>query len=174
MLKEKTKERIEYLERIFQERSLSKLASHELMNLANSFSKLEKSFQEKHPDAIISKKIAIVSSSTSFFFKQILRLFLFQDGITATFYEADYGSIYEQILNEKSELYSFAPDVLLILPDYRDVKDSPPLFSSYDEIEALVNSHCLVYHDLWSRISNRLKNCQAQLELLVQEYFPPH
>ena len=171
MLNEKTKKRIEHFEIIFQQRSLTKLASNELMNLANSFSKLEKFFQEKHTDTIISKKIAIVSSSTSYFFKQILKLFLFQDGITAIFYEADYGSIFEQIMNEQSELYSFAPEVLLILPDFRDVKDSPPLFSSYDEIEALVNSHCLLYQNLWSRISTRLKHCQIFHGLYVIPHF---
>ena len=170
-LNEKTKKRIEHFEIVFQERSLTKLASNELMNLANSFSKLEKFFQEKHTDTIISKKIAIVSSSTSYFYKQILKLFLFQDGITAIFYEADYGSIFEQIMNEQSELYSFAPEVLLILPDYRDVKDSPLLFSSYDEIEALVNSHCLVYQNLWSRISTRLKHCQIFHGLYVIPHF---
>ena len=38
-------------------------------------------------------------------------------------------------LNEKSNLYSFKPDVLIILPDYRDVKDTPSIFSEYDQIE---------------------------------------
>ena len=67
MLNEKIKKRIEHFEIVFQERSLTKLASNELMNLANSFSKLEKSFQEKHADAIISKKIAMPKIKTSLY-----------------------------------------------------------------------------------------------------------
>jgi FkbH-like protein len=165
------KNKIEQLDIIFGERSLAKFASNELMNLATRFSKLEDLFKEKHSDTIISKKIAIVSSSTSYFFKNILKLFLFQDGISATFYEADYGSIFEQIMNEQSELYSFAPEVLLILPDYRDIKDAPPLFSRYDGIKALVKSHCLVYQNLWSRISTRLKHCQIFHGLYVIPHF---
>jgi FkbH-like protein len=168
---EKLKKLFFKFEKIFQERSLLKLESHELLRLANQFSKIENIFQENKADSIISKKIAIVSSSTTYFFKQILKLFLFQDGINAIFYEADYGSIHEQILNEQSELYSFSPDVLLILPDYRDIHDHPPLFSNYDEIEALVKSHCIVYHDLWSRISNRLKHCQIFHGLYVIPHF---
>ncbi len=46
MLNEKTKERIEHLEIVFQERSLTKLASNKRLSLANRFSKTEKSFQE--------------------------------------------------------------------------------------------------------------------------------
>ena len=103
------------------------LESNELLNLANRFSKIENTFRENHTSQFISKKIAIISSSTSHFFMQILRLFFYQEGIAPIFYEAEYDSIHEQILNDNSELYSFAPDVLLILPDYRDVKD-PPLY----------------------------------------------
>ena len=95
------KDRIQLFTKLFKEKRLMHLESNELLKLANRFLKIENKFKEIHNLQLISKKIAIVSSSTSHFFLQILRLFSYQEGIAPIFYEAEYGSIYEQILNEK-------------------------------------------------------------------------
>ena len=84
---------------------------------------------------------------------------------------AEYGSIYEQILNDNSELYSFSPDILLILPDYRDIKEKPSLFSANSEIEEWVSSQYMVYNNLWSKVSSKLHKCQIFQALFVVPHY---
>ena len=88
------KNRIQLFTKLFKEKRLMHLESNELLNLANRFSKIENKYKESHNSQFFSNKIAIVSSSTSHFFLQILRLFSYQEGIAPIFYEAEYGSIY--------------------------------------------------------------------------------
>jgi FkbH-like protein len=168
---DKKKDRIQLFQSLFQEKQLRELESDELLNLANHFSKLEDRFLESNSSQFVTKKIAILSSSTSHFFKQLLRLFLYQEGIAPIFYEAEFGSIYEQILNLDSELYTFVPDVLLLLPDYRDIKEMPPLFSSLEDVETAAHSQILNYQNLWQKVSNKMEHCQIFQGLFV---VPPH
>ena len=159
--------RITFFEKIFNESGLKELDSDEQLNIANRFEKIESLFWEKNKENLCSAKVAIVSSSTSHFFAKLLKLYLYQHGIAPKIYESEYGLIYEQILNDKSELFSFEPDILLILPDYRDIKNKPNLFSSHKEIEKHVEAQYLEYKNLWLNLVQNLKNCQIIQGLFV-------
>jgi len=163
--------RIHRFETLFQNNQLKDFESNELLNLANRFSKIENDFKENSNQKLIRKKIAIVSSSTSYFFMNVLKLFCYQYKIAPEFNEAEYGAIHEQILNDDSELYSFAPDILLILPDYRDIKEKPSLFSDNSEIEEWVSSQYIVYNNLWSKVSSKLHKCQIFQALFVVPHY---
>ena len=83
------KDRIQLFKTLFQEKQLIEIESNELLNSTNRFSKIENTFKESYASEFIYKKIAIISSSTSHFFKQLLRLFLYQEGIAPVFYEGE-------------------------------------------------------------------------------------
>ena len=69
-------------------------------------------------------KIAVLSSYSIQHFSLVLNLFLDNAGITADILEGEYGGINMAVLDEASELYSFKPDIVLLLMRYSDVSYS--------------------------------------------------
>ncbi|MBF0556630.1 MAG: HAD-IIIC family phosphatase, partial [Nitrospirae bacterium] len=80
---------------------------------------------------IVSIKIAILGGSTTSEIKELLELFLLQEGIEPTFYESEYNKYYEDIMFDNEELRRFAPHIIYIhttnrnITGYPDVTDSP-------------------------------------------------
>ncbi|MCR4705031.1 MAG: HAD family hydrolase, partial [Lachnospiraceae bacterium] len=64
--------------------------------------------------ARISKKIAILGGFTTAAIKQILELFLLNQGIEPTFYESEYNQYYQDAVFDNPALASFAPDVIYV------------------------------------------------------------
>ena len=69
-------------------------------------------------------KVAVLSSYSIQHFALILNLFLDNAGISAEIFEGEYGGINMAVLDENSELYSFKPDIVLLLMRYSDINYS--------------------------------------------------
>ncbi|MBO6137588.1 MAG: HAD family hydrolase [Lachnospiraceae bacterium] len=69
-------------------------------------------------------KVALLSSYSIQHFALILNLFLDNAGISAEIFEGEYGGINMAVLDEGSELYSFKPDIVLLLMRYTDIQYS--------------------------------------------------
>ena len=69
-------------------------------------------------------RIAVLSSYSIQHFSLVLNLFLDNAGIAADILEGEYGGINMAVLDENSGLYSFKPDIVLILMRYTDISYS--------------------------------------------------
>ncbi|MFV0413267.1 MAG: HAD-IIIC family phosphatase [Oscillospiraceae bacterium] len=74
---------------------------------------------------LTDKKIAIVSGSTVGEIRNILELFLLNNGIRPTFWEGGYALFYENVVFDDGSLAAFAPDVLYIHTSNRNIKNWP-------------------------------------------------
>lgn len=66
-------------------------------------------------------KLAVLSTYSIQHFSLILNLFLDNAGISAEIYEGEYDGINMAVLDDGSDLYSFKPDMVLVLMRYSDV-----------------------------------------------------
>lgn len=100
-------------------------------------------------------KIAVLGSCSIQYFVLFLRYYLFQNGITADIYEGEYNGIAMDVLDTSSGLYSFAPDAVIIQPDYRDIKAYPKLLCDEDANQ-LCDSFINSYKKIWSTLTDYL------------------
>lgn len=74
----------------------------------------------------MAKKIAILGGSTTAEIKNILELFLLDNGIEPSFYESEYNQYWQDAMFG-TELREFAPDIVFIHTSNRNITQSPPL-----------------------------------------------
>lgn len=66
-------------------------------------------------------KAAILSSSTTAMLAPVLRASAFKRGLHLDFYEGAFGNFQQEILDPQSNLYRFQPDLVLLIPNHRDL-----------------------------------------------------
>ena len=101
-------------------------------------------------------KIAVIGSYSLQYFVMVLKLFLLKYNVYADIYEGEYNGIDMDAFDKESQLYKFEPEIVIILPDYRDIRNMPELFSERETIDAFVHSQINYYQKLWNRISSIL------------------
>ena len=123
-----------------------------LLKQARKFSKV-KAIQEN------SLRIAVLSSCSSQYFVQVLDFLLDAEGISAEIYEGQYDGIKMDVLDDNSAMYQFKPNIVIILSDYRDIKELPGLFDDNGTVEERISYYATEYLTMWERISNRIPGC---------------
>ncbi len=66
-------------------------------------------------------KIALLSSSTTALLSPVLRAAGFREGVQFDVYEGVYGNYRQEILDPRSELYRFEPDLVILILNHRDL-----------------------------------------------------
>ena len=66
-------------------------------------------------------RIALLSSFTINGLSEILKVKSIERNISCTVYEAPYNQYSQQILNKKSDLYKFSPDITFLILDTRNI-----------------------------------------------------
>lgn len=110
-----------------------------------------------------AKRIAVLGSCA---LQQLVLLFsydLYEAGIAATVYEGEYGGIAMDVLDSASPLYAFAPDIVVILPHYTDIKSYPALLATTDEVAALVERTASGYASIYEHIHAELPHAEVLL-----------
>lgn len=105
-------------------------------------------------------KIAVLGSSSIQHFVIFLRAILYKAGIQADIYEGEYNGIHMDVYDQDSALYRFAPDYVLLLTHYTDIKEYPVLLSSGDEVENLCNDTLKICTNTWSALKKNLPNAR--------------
>lgn len=103
-------------------------------------------------------KIAVLGSCSTQYFVMLLRYYLHCENVEAEIYEGEYGSITSDILDDRSSLYRFQPDVLIVIPDFRDIRQYPPLMADSKTIGTVYRKVLRYYRDLWGKLE-KLQNC---------------
>lgn len=100
----------------------------------------------------IQKKIAILGGSTTNDIRQILELFLLDNGIEPSFYESEYAQYWEDVMFDNPELVEFKPDIIFIHTSNRNIKEYPTVRMSKDEIDSLLDTTYQHFEEMWEKI----------------------
>jgi FkbH-like protein len=101
----------------------------------------------------IEKNIAILGGSTTSEVKNILELFLLDNGIKANFYESEYNKFYEDALFGNDKLNNFNPDIIYIHTSNVNITKYPELEDSEDAIQKLLQKEEEKYTSIWQSLS---------------------
>lgn len=131
---------------------------------------IKKSFADA--EGLIEKKIAIVTGSTVGEIKNVLELFLLNNGIRPIFWEGEYNLFYEDIVFANEELKAFEPDIIYIhttsknltslpLPGDDEAAFNEKISAEYDKFSkvwdmAAKNFHCPVIQNNFEPLDVRI------------------
>ncbi len=102
----------------------------------------------------MEKRIAILGGSTTSEIKDMIELFLLNDGIRPAFYESEYNRYFEEIMFPTSSLKGFAPDLIYIHTSSVNITRFPSVLESREDIENLITSEVERFKGLWDRITS--------------------
>ena len=87
---------------------------------AELFARLRK--ESPPPGVRHACKVAYLGSTTVVFHLPILALVAWTEGVLIETYAPPYGTLRQEVLNPDSKLYEFAPDVVIIASNWRDMR----------------------------------------------------
>ena len=114
-------------------------------------------------NSFVEKKIAILGGSTTSAIRQMMELFLLNNGIKPSFYESEYNKFYEDAMFDNEELRSFAPDIIYVCTTNRNITKYPDMNS---DVDALLNNEYEKYNGIWKSLKEKY-NC-------LYCVYPPH
>ncbi len=108
---------------------------------------------EDESRTFIDKKIAILGGQTTEAIKQVLELFLLNQGIRPSFYESEYNMWYEDGMFDNAKLLEFAPDVIYICTCIRNLTQFPHPADSFDVINQKKDAEVSKFVGLWDHLA---------------------
>ena len=106
----------------------------------------------------VEKNIAILGGSTTSDIKQIIELFLLNQGIKPRFYESEYNMFYQDAMFPNEELEAFHPDIIYIHTTNRNITTYPNVSNTPEEIDGLINNEYHKFEEMWDRLKS-VYNC---------------
>lgn len=103
-------------------------------------------------------KIAILGGSTTNDIKDILELFLLNQGFKPSFYESAFGQYWQDAMFENKELILFQPDIIFVHTSNRNIEKYPALKNSEEEISALLDHQYKYFEVMWDKLATTF-NC---------------
>lgn len=97
----------------------------------------------------IEKKIAILSGSTIGEIKNIMELFLLDQGIRPTFYVGTYARFYEDVVYDDGALAAFQPDFIYIHTSNKNIQNFPSLTDTPEDVEGKLQAEFARFKTLW-------------------------
>ncbi len=97
-------------------------------------------------------KVAIIGSFSIQYFTMVFRYLLFKENIIVDIYEGEYNSIAMDVLNKKSGLYLFKPDIVIVLPYFTDIKQFPDLLDDEKNVSELLDKTVMYYKNIWKSL----------------------
>jgi FkbH-like protein len=114
-----------------------------------------------------TKKLAILGSFTTHQLAAFIELYLFTMGLSVEVYEADYGQIHQEILDQDSGLHTFKPDILFLAPNRRSLGRRPEIGDTPARVDELVKAEVSDWFSLWHAAHEQM-GCQ-----IIQNNFEP-
>jgi FkbH-like protein len=102
---------------------------------------------------LIKKNIVILGGSSTFEIKNILELFLLNNGIKPSFYESEYNKFYEDALFGWEKLNRFKPDIIYIHTTNLNITNFPGIGDDENHINSLIELELEKYNSIWSALS---------------------
>jgi len=116
-------------------------------------------------------RIAVLGGPTTIQLVQAIEMFLWGEQIPARVSQCEYGLFRQEILTDGSDLDRFAPDIVFIATDSRDVSRFPELDADRDEVDRLVREEADSWGGLWE-IARRKWNSVVIQNTFVSVGYP--
>lgn len=100
-------------------------------------------------------RIAILGGETTTFIKDILELFLLDNGINPLFYESEYNKWYEDAVFENEELQKFSPQIVLVTTFFSNIMSLPSVLDSDENINNKLNAEINKICNVWEALLNK-------------------
>ena len=113
--------------------------------------KIKKALLEEN-SGFVDKKIAILGGYTTSAIRQIMELFLLNNGIRPSFYESEYNKFYEDAMFENEKLKSFSPDIIYVCTSNRNITVYP---SMSDDADILLKNEFDKYQGIWESLKDK-------------------
>lgn len=107
--------------------------------------------------SFIDIKVAILAGSTINELKDILELFLLNQGIRVEFYLSEYNKYYEDAVFDNPELEKFCPDIVYIFTSSRNIIHDFDLSTSAEVINAKLDTEYNKYFSIWENVKKKYK-----------------
>jgi FkbH-like protein len=117
--------------------------------------KLKKQLLADETVSFIEKKIAILGGSTTNEIKNILELFLLNNGIKPSFYESEYNQFYEDGMFDNPELEAFKPEIIYIHTSNRNITDWPVVSDDSSAVDDKINHVYDKFAGLWNHLTEK-------------------
>ena len=114
---------------------------------------IKKELLARQDSVFMEKKIAILGGSTTNDIKNILELFLLNDGIKPVFYESEYNQFYEDGMFPNPALEEFAPDVVYVHTSNRNITEYPVIADTREMVDGKLDSVRKKFEGLWQHIA---------------------
>ncbi|MDA9574280.1 HAD-IIIC family phosphatase [Porticoccaceae bacterium] len=121
----------------------------------NKILRKKKSFKRQllNKNNLIEKRVAILGGSTTSEIKQVLELFLLNDGIKPRFYESEYNKYYEDSLFGNDVLENFKPDIVYIHTTNVNITNFPDPKDEISDVDVLLENEIQKYKSIWESLS---------------------
>lgn len=100
----------------------------------------------------IEKRIAILGGSTTDEIKDMLELFLLDNGILPTFYQSEFNKYWEDVMFDNEELKEFNPDIIFIHTSNRNLSFNFDMSLSKEDIDKSLYSDFNHFEVMWEKI----------------------
>jgi FkbH-like protein len=124
--------------------------------------------QAKLPRPDQPLKLAVLGGFTTDSLIQGIGLFLFASGVHVQVYAPEFGTFRQEILDPTSGLYSFAPSIVFIATNRRNLADFPAVGETGDRVSERITREVADWVGLWQTAHDRL-GCQ----ILQNNFDPP-
>lgn len=101
---------------------------------------------------LLNKNIAILGGSTTHDVKDMLELFLLNQGIRPSFYESEYGQYWQDAMFPNEELEAFKPDIIYIHTSHRNITTWPEPGDTADDVDKLLEQEYGRYSAMWNAL----------------------
>ncbi len=103
----------------------------------------------------IDKKMAILGGSTTTAIRQMMELFLLNNGIRMEFYESEYNKYYEDAVFDNKELEDFAPDIIYVCTSNRNITAYPQIADDEKTVDELLENEYLKFEGIWKSLKKK-------------------
>ncbi len=103
----------------------------------------------------LEKRIAILGGSTTHDIRDVLELFLLNQGIKPAFYESEYNQYWQDVMFDNADLEEFKPDIIFIHTSNRNISKFPVMNESKESVDELLKSQYQHFTTMWGRIEEK-------------------
>ncbi|MBO6164418.1 MAG: HAD family hydrolase [Lachnospiraceae bacterium] len=99
------------------------------------------------------KRIMILGGSTTHDIRDMLELFLLNQGIAPVFYESEYGQYWQDAMFPEEALLNFHPDIIYIHTSLRNVTEFPAPGMDAAAVEEMISRQTAHFQVMWDKLA---------------------
>lgn len=115
--------------------------------------KIRRELSEK--SFLLKKKVAVLGGSTTNELVDQLNNFLLYYGISAEFYQSEYGQYWQDAMFGSDGLDNFSPDIIYIHTNWRNIEVFPEIDTSSSQVDALIESEYTRFEVMWKKLQDK-------------------